>query len=339
MAARKAPRKERTGTADLDILLVDTLVAEALSWLESRHRVELRPELAADARALRQSLYRCQAVVLPRGVTVNAQLLDFAPRLKAVARLHAGSEDVDLDACRDRGVRFVQPASASVRSNAEYLLASMLLMSRRGVASSLRRGNPVASQPRLGRELYGSTVGLLGMSPNAHTLSGLLSALGCRVIGYDPAIHRSAPLWGNLRVQPVSASDLVAQADYVSVQILYASRYRGFINDRLLESCKPGQIWVGTSRSALFDAPALAAALADGRIESCMLDGAEDGFASDDSPLAGARNLFLTPRLGSHTQEARTRGSWYVAHRVHEALIQPPGGSVGDQIPSATMAL
>src|SRR4029453_10502046 len=98
---------------------------------------------------------------------------------------------------------------------------------------------------------------------------------------------------------------------------------QGFINDKVLAHCKPGQLWVGISRSHLFDAHALASALTDGRIEACMLDGAEVGFACKGTPLHELNNLFLTPRLGSHTREARLRASWYVAHRINETLSIP----------------
>jgi D-3-phosphoglycerate dehydrogenase len=80
---------------------------------------------------------------------------------------------------------------------------------------------------------------------------------------------------------------------------------------------------VGISRSHLFDPAALARALTDGRIEAAVLDGAHAGFAAKGSPLNGLRNLVLTPRLGSFTVEARIRASWYVAHRLHEALAGP----------------
>jgi phosphoglycerate dehydrogenase-like enzyme len=110
--------------------------------------------------------------------------------------------------------------------------------------------------------------------------------------------------------------------------VMYASRYNGFINDKILAHCKPGQVWVGTSRSQLFDPHALASALTDGRMEACMLDGAEAGFASRGSPLHELTNLFLTPRLGSHTRESRLRASWYVAHRIHETLAAPRGAGI-----------
>ena len=305
----------------MDILLLERLVPEALAWLESRHSIESRPDLATDPAALRKAVYKAQAVVLPRKVVVTREFLDFAPMLKAVARMHVGTDNTDLEACRDRKVRVIQATTANVRSNAEYLLASLLLLYRRGIGSSLIGDRH--ADIRIGRELNGSVVGIFGLAPTAHTLALMLHSLGAKLIGYDPAVHHTAPIWSRLQIQPVSLPELMVQADAVSVQMMYASRYQGFINDKVLAHCKPGQVWVGISRSQLFDAQALARALSDGRIEAAMLDGAEAGFASRGTPLHELGNLFLTPRLGSHTRESRLRASWYVAHRIHETLSAP----------------
>jgi phosphoglycerate dehydrogenase-like enzyme len=253
-----------------------------------------------------------------------------------VGRLHVGTDNTDLEACKERDIKVVHASSANVRSNAEYLLSSLLLLYRRGLVSALMgRRHPTT---QMGRELHGSTVGILGLAPTAHTLAGMLSGLGVRLIGYDPAVHHTAPIWERLRIQPVSLPELMSQADAVSVQMLYATRFRAFVNDKLLAACKRNQLWVGISRSELFDEGALAAALCDGRIEACILDGAEASFLGDTSPLKGLKNLFVTPRLGSHTREARLRSSWYVAHRMHEAIgTQQHSGM--DQLPSAPMDL
>jgi D-3-phosphoglycerate dehydrogenase len=313
--------KDATG---VDILLLERLVPEALAWLESRHAVEMRPELVADPSALRKAMYKAQAVVLPRKVVVTREFLDFAPLLKAVARMHVGTDNTDLEACRERKVRVIQATTANVRSNAEYLLASLLLLFRRGIGSALIGDRH--ADIRLGRELNGAVVGIFGLQPTAHTLAIMLHSLGAKLIGYDPAVHHTAPLWSRLHIQPVSLAEMLSQADGISMQMMYASRYQGFVNDKVLAHCKPGQVWVGISRSLVFDVPALARALTDGRIESAMLDGAESGFASKGSPLHELTNLFLTPRLGSHTRESRLRASWYVAHRIHETLSAPRHG-------------
>ena len=309
----------------MDILLLDALVPDAMAWLESRHSVAYLPELADDLIALRKAAYKSTGIVLPRQTPVTRELLAFLPKLKTIGRLHVGTDNTDLEACKELGIKVVHANSANVRSNAEYLLSSLLLLYRRGVVSALMGRRHPAVQ--MGRELHGSTVGILGLAPAAHTLAGMLNGLGVRLIGYDPAVHHSAPIWERLGIQPVSLSELMRQADAVSVQMLYATRFKGFVNDKLLAACKRGQLWVGTSRSDLFDAGALAAALSDGRIEACILDGAEASLLGDGSPLRGLKNLFVTPRLSSHTREARLRSSWYVVHRMHEAIGAAQPGS------------
>ena len=315
----------------MDILLLDALVPEATAWLETRHNVQYQPELADDLVALRRACYKTRGIVFPRQSVVTRDFLDFLPKLKAVARLHVGTDNTDLEACRERDIKVIHASSANVRSNAEYLLASLLLLYRRGIVSALvGRKHPTQ---QMGRELYGSTVGILGLAPTAHTLAGMLHGLGVRLIGYDPAVHHTAPIWERLHIQPVTLPELMSQSGAISVQMLYAARYRGFVNSKLLAACKRHQIWVGISRSHLFDEGALAEALCDGRIEACILDGAEARFADEHSPLHGLKNLFITPRLGSHTREARLRSSWYVAHRMHEAISNQEGTSGFGQMP------
>ena len=326
----------------MDILLVDQLLPEATAWLEARHSVEYRPELADDPTALRKAAYKAQALILPRKVVVTRELLDFAPLLRTVARMHASADNTDLEACRDRKVRVIQATTSNIRANAEYLIASLLLMFRPAIVSALSGARP---DSRLGRELNGSVVGIFGLAPTAHTLSLLLRGLGVKLIGYDPAVHHTAPIWGRLQIEAVGIKEMMATADAISVQVMYASRYQGFINDAMLSHCKPGQVWVGLSRSQLFDPKALAKALTDGRIEACMLDGAAPGFAGPGTPLHDLKNLHLTPRLGSLTRESRQRSSWYVVHRVHETLTSPKGaldsifsGPVELEEPTATPA-
>ena len=302
---------------------------EASAWLETHHSVVYRPELADDVVALRQAAYKTEAIVFPRQAIITGDFLDFLPKLKAIARLHVGTDNTDLHACHARNIKVIHASSANVRSNAEYLLSALLLLYRRGITAALMGRKHPAQQ--MGRELFGSTVGILGLAPTAHTLACMLHGLGVRLIGYDPAVHRSAPVWEHLNIEPVSLPELMSLSDAVSVQMLYATRYKGFVNGSVLAACKPNQLWVGISRSQLFDDVALAAALSDGRIDACVLDGAETNFLNASSPLQGLKNLFITPRLGSHTREARLRSSWYVARRLHEAIGGIDGNSTFGQ--------
>ncbi len=320
----------------MEILLLERLIPEALAWLGERHQIAYRPDLADDPAALRRELYNVQSVVLPRKVQVTREFLDFAPVLRGIARMHGSTDNTDLEACRERRVRVIQAHSAQVRATAEYLLASLMLLYRRGLAGAVK-GDRTAAQA-IGRELHGSVVGILGLAPAAHALAIMLDGLGARLIGYDPALHPSASTWQRLRIQPVSLQELLSRADAVTAQVLYASRYEHFINAKTLAHCKPGQVWVATTRSALFEPDALATAMADGRIEAAILDGAEPGFAGRGTALFEQPNLYLTPRVRAATRESRVRASWYVAQRLHETLTSP-SPSMFDSTISGMMGL
>jgi phosphoglycerate dehydrogenase-like enzyme len=301
-----------------------------MAWLEARHSLAYRPQLAHDRFLLQQNLGDVRAIVVPRQLQINREFLENAKSLEVIARLSTGSDNVDLESCQELGVRFIQARSANVRANAEFMLGTLLLMFRRGVMSALLGREPSSNQ--LGREINGSTIGLLGMGPSAHTVAYFLNAMGARVIGYDPALHHTASLWQQLRVQPVSMSELVSTADAVLVQMIFASRYRSFVSERALAACKHGQVWISNSRSGLFDAQAMADALRDGRISSFLMDGADENFAGPGSPLNSLSNFFLTPRLGSKTREARVRASWHLANTIHDTLTHPTAHSEDTEV-------
>ncbi|MEO7128362.1 MAG: NAD(P)-dependent oxidoreductase [Rhodoferax sp.] len=306
----------------MDILLLETLIPQARQWLEARHAVSYQPQLADDPSALRKAVYKTQALLVTPKVAITRELLGFAPKLKVIACLFANTDNIETEACRERGIRVILPATAHVRAHAEYLLGGLLMLLRRGFGASLGSGR--RADIRLGRELGDSVIGILGLTPAAHALARMLVPLGARLIGYEPALHHSAEIWQRLRIEPVGLTELMAQADAVSLQMHYASRYAGFINDAALTSCKPGQAWVSISRAELFEPQALANALKDGRIDACVLDGVKESWMSQDSPLHGLNNLIVTPRVAAHTRESRVRANWYLVDRIHESSVDAP---------------
>lgn len=320
----------------LDILLLEDLAPDARQWLAARHHVNYRPELLDDPASLRAHLQMAEALVVPPRMKVNRPLLDQAPRLVAVGRIHDGTENIDFEACQKRRVRVIQASSATVRASAEHLLSTLLTLFRHGVRQP-GGGAPMRLRP--GREINDSVVGLLGLAPPGHVLATMLIPLGVRVVGYDPAVHRTAELWRRLGVQPMSLAEMLEVSDAVSVQLVYASRYRGLLGERTLAACKPGQLWTSISRPALFDLDALAVALRSNRIGALMMDTDDERLFAADSPLAGLHNVRVTPRLAPYTHESMLRGSWYLADRIHETLVMSHMRRAPDPFDSEPMPL
>jgi phosphoglycerate dehydrogenase-like enzyme len=307
----------------MDVLIVEPLEPDVMQWLGERHAVRYAPELAHDPRALRQSLFNVRALIIPPSVALDAQVLHFAPVLRAVGRLSSGAENIDLDACGRAGVEVVRSVTASAVAEAEFMVGALLAMLRRV---------PVVNAEGLlvGRELGGSTIGLIGMVPAARSLAQLLAAFGSRVVGYDPSVHASDNVWARWRVEPMPLRELMEQSDGVCVQLAYFTRYQGLIGERFLPFCKPNQVLVSIAHSSLFDDAALADVLATGRMAAAWFDSMEPGALDPGRPLHDIDTLQITPRVAGTTRESRIRSAWAVARRIDELLTAGTPSPRGD---------
>lgn len=301
----------------MSLLIVEPLEADVMQWLSERHAVHYAPELAAEPARLREALHQTQALILPPNVAVDVSLLRAAPRLRVLGRMSAGGENIDLDACRAARVEVIRSLTATASAEAEFAIGALLAL--------LRRVPVQASDGMLvGRELGCSTIGLIGMTPAARMLAQLLPAFGTRVVGYDPSIHQSDPLWAQWGIEPLALRELMEHSEGVCVQLAYFPRYRGLIGERVLGFAKQGLVMVSIGHSALFDDVALAEALNSGRVLAAWFDSLEPGLLEPGRALHGVPSLQVTPRLASTTRESRTRAAWGVARRIDELLAAPP---------------
>lgn len=301
----------------MDVLIVEPLEPEVLQWIDARHPVRFAPELEKDPRALRQTLFNVRALIAPPSVGLDAQALHFAPVLRAVGRLSAGAENLDLEACARAGIEVVRPGSASAGAEAEFAIGAMLQLLRRVPV----RGNDGLL---VGRELAGATVGLVGLPASARPLAQLLGAFGAQVKGYDPAVHVSDGLWARWKITPLSLRELVEQSDVLCVLLNYFTRYKGLLGERFLPYCKPDQVLVSLGHSSLFDDATLAQVLESGRMSAAWFDSMEPSMLDFGRPLRAVRNLQVTPRVSGTTRESRIRSAWAVVRRIDEILSDAP---------------
>ncbi|UXH76274.1 NAD(P)-dependent oxidoreductase [Roseateles amylovorans] len=300
----------------MSVLVLEPLEADVLEWLAERHQVLAMPELAADLSALKEQVSQAQAILLPASIALDAEMIRSAPRLRAVGRISAGAENIDMETCRFANIEVVRAPTATASAEAEFVVGALLALLRRVAVET-------ADGALVGRELGCATVGLVGLSPAARQLATLLPVFGARVIGYDPGLHHADPLWAQWGIEPYGLRELMQAADAVSVQLAYFPRYRGLMGERVLGYCKPSQVLVSTSHSALFDEQALADALHGGRLLAAWMDLMEPGLMEPGRPLHGAPGLQVTPRLAATTRESRMRAAWSVVRRISEILSTP----------------
>ena len=301
----------------MDVLIVEPLDPEVLQWLAVRHAVRYAPQFAQDPQQFRRALFQVRSLIIPPSVALDAETLRAAPMLRAVGRLSAGAENIDMEACARSGVEVVRPSTASAAAEAEFVIGALLQMLRRVPVMS-------ADGMLVGRELGGSTVGLVGIAPAAKPLTQLLTAFGARVVGYDPTMHASDPLWRRSGIEPMGLRELFEACDGVCVLLTYYTRYRGLLGERFLAGCKPNQVLVSLAHSNLFDEDALAEALTGGRMAAAWFDSMEPGMLDPARTLRHLDTLQVTPRVASTTLESRSRSAWAVARRIDELLAAAP---------------
>lgn len=297
----------------MDVLIVEPLDGEIVQWLEERHPTRYAPQLQNDSRALRQALSKARALIIPPSIGLDEPTLQYAPLLRAVGRLSAGAENLDIDAIARRSIEVVRGGTASAAAEAEFAVAAMLQLLRRV---------PVRSNEGLmvGRELGGARVGVIGMTAAARPLAALLKAFGAQVRGYDPAVHLSDALWSDWGIDALGLRELVESSDVLCVLLNYFPRYKGLLGERLLGACKHQQVLVNLAHSSLFDEQALAEALDSGRIAAAWFDSMEPGLLDFARPLRAVRNLQVTPRVACTTRESRIRSAWTVVRRIDQIL-------------------
>ena len=236
---------------------------------------------------------------------IDAELLARAPRLRALSSCSVGLDHVDLAAATARRIPVGHTPGVLTDTTAELTIALLLAAARRVVEADrfVRAGQWREWSPDLllGRDLSGSTLGVIGLGAIGCAVAARARALGMRVLGWNRTPRPAAG------VECVSLGELLAGSDFVSVHVALAKDTLGLLDAAALARMRPGAVLVNVARGGIVDEAALVAALASGRLAGAALD----VFASEPlpptSPLLAAPNLVLTPHIGSASVRTRVR--------------------------------
>ncbi|AVQ83931.1 phosphoglycerate dehydrogenase [Variovorax sp. PMC12] len=248
---------------------------------------------------------------------LTADVLSAAPKLVAVGCFCIGTNQVDLDAARERGVAVFNAPYSNTRSVAELVLAEAILLLR-GIPEKnalAHRGGWLKSAVN-SHEIRGKTLGIVGYGSIGTQLSVLAEALGMHVAFYD--VVSKLPL-GNARQVP-KLHDLLAQSDIVTMHVPELPSTKWMIGEAEIAAMKPGGILINAARGTVVEIDALAAAIKARKLWGAAIDvfPVEPGSNKDEfvSPLRGLDNVILTPHIGGSTMEAQANIGGEVAEKL-----------------------
>jgi D-3-phosphoglycerate dehydrogenase len=258
--------------------------------------------------------------VLPK-FHVDAQFLARTPNLLAVSTLGAGYDTVNVSACTEAGVLACNQAGGNREAVAEHALGMMLVLTKHMIEADrfMHRANGIQRTLYMGNDLYGKTVGIIGLGNVGGRLAELCHGLfAMRVLAYDP--YLSADEIKAKHAEKVELDELMRQSDYVSLNCPLSSETRGMIGARQFGLMKPTAYFVTTCRGSIHDEKALAEALAARKIAGAGLDVWDKEPPDMDNPLLKFDNVLATPHTAGVTKEARLTMARYAAEQVLDIL-------------------
>lgn len=317
-------------------MIADKLAQSTVAALGDQ--VEVRWVDGPDREKLLAAVPEADALLVRSATTVDAEVLAAAPRLKIVARAGVGLDNVDVDAATARGVLVVNAPTSNIHSAAEHAIALLLAASRQiPAADATLREHTWKRSKFSGTEIFGKTVGVVGLGRIGQLVAQRIAAFGARLVAYDPYVSHARA--AQLGIELLPLDELLARADFISVHLPKTPETAGLIGKEALAKTKPGVIIVNAARGGLIDEAALAEAITSGHVRGAGLD----VFATEpctDSPLFELPQVVVTPHLGASTAEAQDRAGTDVAESVRLALagefvpdaVNIGGGVVNEEV-------
>lgn len=275
---------------------------EALAGLQELGDVVLnRTNNTLSGDNLARAAAGCHIMVLDRATTVTGDVMDSLPELVALVRSGVETRHVDAKAASERGILVTRSNPGYIASTAELILAHMLNCARDipDYIMAYREGE--VRRPSHGREMAGSTAGLIGYGRIARHLASVLDVMGVSILAYDPYAEIEAP------ARATSLQELLESSDFVVPTLAATGETANLLDARALRSIKKGAFLINASRGDIVDEHALVAALDEGRIAGAGLD---VGWGADQTPsaaLAAHTRVYGTPHIGNLTTQAAAR--------------------------------
>jgi D-3-phosphoglycerate dehydrogenase len=298
------------------VLIAEPLADAGVELLRAAHEVDVRTSMTREE--LLDAVGRADALVVRSATRVDAEVLEAGRDLKVVGRAGIGLDNVDVATATRLKIMVVNAPQSNVISAAEHTVALILAQARNipQAHAALREGRWERARFQ-GAELYGKTLGIVGLGRVGALVAQRCNAFGMRLLAYDPFVSRERA--AQMGVELASLAEVLGRADIVTIHLPKTPETTGLLGEAELYAMKRGARLVNTARGGIVDEAALAKAVAEGHLSGAALD----VFAEEPttaSPLFWLENAVVTPHLGASTAEAQDKAGIAIAEQLLLAL-------------------
>jgi glyoxylate reductase len=294
------------------VFITRALPFDSIDRLRAAHEVEEWPgDMPPEPDALRAGAADAEGLLSLITDRVDAAVLDAAPKLRAIANMAVGTDNIDVEAAAARGIAVGNTPDVLTDATADLAFALLLALARRIVpgAAIVRAGEWRTWEPAgdLGADLVGHTLGIVGWGRIGQAVARRAGGFGMEVI------HSS-------RSSGVPLEELLERSDFVSLHTPLTPETRHLIDAGALVLMKPTALLINTARGNVVDQDALREALHAGTIGGAALDVTDPEPLPADHPLLDAPNLLVVPHIGSATVRTRAKMAAMAVENLLAAL-------------------
>lgn len=304
----------------IKVLVSDKLASEGVEILKE-NGIEVTEDFGLSEDELSEKIKGFDGLIVRSGTTVTAKIINASDKLQVIGRAGVGLDNVDIAAASKKGVVVMNAPSGNTVSTAEHAFSLMLSLSRNiaQANNSLKSGN-WDRKKFMGVELYGKTLGVIGMGRIGAEFSKRALSFGMKVLATDPYLTEEKAR--SLSVEPVGMDELLKRADFITIHTPLTNDTRHLLNARAIEKMKPGVRIINAARGGIVDEKALSEAIKSGKVAGAALDVFESKQKPPmDSPLMDLPEVTVTPHLGASTEEAQLNVALDMARSMSDALL------------------
>jgi D-3-phosphoglycerate dehydrogenase len=301
------------------VLVADHLSQDGIALLQAEPQLEVVVKTGLSAQELAQVIGPYEGLIVRSSTKVTADVIAKAERLRVIGRAGVGLDNVDADAATKRGILVMNVPSGNTISTAEHTVSLILALARRiPQADAHVRAGKWERAKFVGVELFGKTLGVVGLGRVGGEVAKRAQAFGMRVLAHDPFL--SSERARQVEAQVADLDTLYRESDFITVHTPLTTETRHLIGAKEIARMKRGVRLINCARGGIIDEQALYDALVSGQVAGAALDVFEEEPPVKHR-LLSLEQVVCTPHLGASTEEAQLNVAVEVARQVADALL------------------
>ena len=307
----------------MKVLVTRKIPQKGLEMLRARYETFVNPEDRVMTSAeIMKEIHDADALLCLLTDRIDAEIIDAAPKLRVISNYAVGYNNIDVEYATKKGIVVTNTPGVLTETTADLAWALLMAVARRIPESDafMREGRFRGWAPMLmlGSDVYGKTLGIVGMGDIGTAVARRAKGFGMRILYHNR--HRRPEAERETGAEYVPLERLMAESDYITLHVPLTAETRNLISKDMLELMKPSAYLINTARGEILDEGHLLEMLRNGRIKGAALDVFQGEPLNVNPEWYGLKNAVLAPHIGSASLETRTRMAVMAAQAVIDVL-------------------